>query len=394
MLQQFIPSPNEESEPTDKSPARKHVDRPPFSVGAMSTNFRRFNARIGVAFVFQNQLIHLFSWTHPSQTLSFLAIYTFICLESYALAIIPLAVILYFIMLPSFLTRHPPPPSVPLKDLYPLTGPPLAPPTTIRPAPELSKDFFHNMRDLQNSMEDFSRLHDWIIANVAPVVNFSDERFSSALFIGLFAACIALFLVAHLLPWRLLALLGGWVATVSGHPTIAAYLEEQNPSPGEADPTTALRTFAASDISLSPDRETREVEIFELQYRPLYSAHSEWATTLFTPAAYTPLSPARIAGLAPRGARHFEDVQPPAGWRWADKKWQLDLLAREWVEERLIAGVEVEVEGERWVMDLREDVRNESGSEDDGKKEMKVGEWRRRRWVRAVERIAVEGDGG
>jgi len=247
------------------------------------------------------------------------------------------------------------------------------------------------MRDLQNSMEDFSRAHDWVIAQVAPIVNFTDERFSSALFIALFAACLALFLVAHLLPWRLLALLGGWIAILSGHPAINAYLEAQTPATEIHDPTTIVRAFASTDISLSPDLETREVEIFELQYRPLYSAHSEWATTLYTPAPYTPLSPARIAGLAPHGARNFEDVQPPPGWRWADKKWQLDLLAREWVEERLIAGVEVEVEGERWVIDLSEHVRSDSGGDNGGNKELRIGEWRRRRWVRLVERVAIDG---
>ena len=314
---------------------------------------------------------------------------------------------LYFIMLPSFLTRHPPPPSVPLKDLYPLSGPPLAPPTKIRPAPELSKDFFRNMRDLQNSMEDFSRLHDWVLAHINPLVNFSDEQFSSTLFIIVFASCIALFVVAHLIPWRALALLLGWTTILANHPQIAALLEsfQQQQTAAAAEPPrdppiVALRHFATTDISLSPERERREVEIFELQYRPLYDATThEWTPVVFAPTAYTPLSPARIAGHRPRGARFFEDVEAPDGWGWADKKWSLDLLAREWVEERMISGVEVEVEGGRWVVDVLEDVRKEDEEEVEvgkGKKHgsgYQIGEWRRRRWVRFVEREFLEGGG-
>ena len=110
---------------------------------------------------------------------------------------------------------------------------------------------------------------------------------------------------------------------------------------------------------------------------------------------------------------------PPRGWRWADKKWTLDLLSREWVEERCISGVEVEMEGERWVTDIRyDDGDDESVAEsvlsspgkskgiamapkgkekaksriitwEEGDGRHKLGEWRRRRWVRIVERVFV-----
>jgi hypothetical protein len=94
-------------------------------------------------------------------------------------------------------------------------------------------------------------------------------------------------------------------------------------------------------------------------------------------------------------------VQPPTGWRWKDKKWSLDLFSREWVERRIITGVEIETEGERWVYDLPiEDV--ETGSPKKQRKSLpksgweegngmeKKGLWRRRRWVRDVERVVVK----
>ena len=69
----------------------------------------------------------------------------------------------------------------------------------------------------------------------------------------------------------------------------------------------------------------------------------EWQPHLFTPHPYDPLSPARIAGDRPRGTRFFEDVEAPEGWQWAGKKWELDLEAGEWVNERLVVGVEYDV---------------------------------------------------
>ena len=97
----------------------------------------------------------------------------------------------------------------------------------------------------------------------------------------------------------------------------------------------------------------------------------EWQSFCFSPSPWDPLSPARLAGeVAPKGAKLFEDVKAPEGWTWADKKWSLDLMARGWVQERFVGGVDVEEEGERWVVD--------SG-----------GEWRRRRWVRVVERVVL-----
>ena len=93
-------------------------------------------------------------------------------------------------------------------------------------------------------------------------------------------------------------------------------------------------------------------------------------------------------------------------------------LVREWVEERIITGVEVETEGERWVYDIRYEYEDmdqdffpelestatpvkgkkkvlpswEEGSEADVEGRGRRGEWRRRRWVRMVKRKWVARD--
>ncbi|KAK6362442.1 Peroxisome size and maintenance regulator [Exophiala oligosperma] len=383
ILQQVIPAEDvdddEEGEsaiPVDHR-SSKYVARPAFSLPLMTNNFRRFNARIGIVFVFQNRVIRLFTWRTPTHTLSFLAAYTFVCLDPYLLVVLPVAVALLFIMIPAFTSRHPPPPQQSTSSTTPYsyqqayTGPALAPARTIKPASETSKDFFRNMRDLQNSMADFSNLHDALVQSIAPVTNFSNEAFSSQVFLYLTILTTASLITAHLLPWRLIALVLGWTVTVSSHPTAQSYLQRlqkraeaqtqqalNDPAlrharyihgiPLPATPAAIHSSLTAfSEVTLSTTPETREVEIFELQHRPLRSVASdkaaEWQPHLFTPSPYDPLSPSRIAGDRPRGTRFFEDVSPPDGWEWASKKWELDLEAGEWVNDRLVVGVEYDV---------------------------------------------------
>ena len=468
LLQQVIPIDDTEAAetPVDRR-SSQYVRRPAFSLPLMTNNFRRFNARIGIVFVFQNQLIRLYNWAVPTHTLSFLAIHAFVCLDPYLLVILPVAVVLLFIMVPAFLTRHPPPPlsnSISsTTPYYSISGPALAPPKIIKPASETSKDFFRNMRDLQNSMADFAVLHDTLIATIAPPTNFSNEAFSSALFLHLCIFTVILFIAAHLFPWRFILLLGGIAVICSGHPTAQSWLldmekrakekaevldaEAEEPSklsnsahkffgiPIPMSPAAlkyALAKFSAITLDTAP--QVREVEIFELQHRSSFDASEEWKPHLFTPMPYDPLSPVRISGDRPKGTRFFEDVQPPDGWIWEGKKWELDLEAREWVSERLVTGVEFDVglDGEPvgtefggWVWDLPAaktpaDVEEMWLAYDEergyGKKNSKkdklrqalqgpgkdweesttwagrTGEWRRRRWIRLVRRAGVDGD--
>ncbi|MCJ1306823.1 hypothetical protein MMC25_000466, partial [Agyrium rufum] len=386
-------APDHESDKPGSAQTLKDIVRPGFSLPLMTSNFRRFNARIGVVFVFQVRITRLLTWRYPSQTLSFSLIYTFLCLNPHLIPMVPLVATLFFLLVPAYLSRHPPPPSTSITT-YSLAGPPLAPARTIKPAPEISKDFFRNMRDLQNSMDDFATMHDLMVKLIAPATNFSNEPLSSALFQVLFLSCCTLFISAQLLPWRLIALIGGWSLLALGHPDVqelfmrSIYVEHVRPTTKAA--KSEFEAWYKTDIILDAAPEVREVEIFELQRRTgLFSpSHAssdtpspssgtgdrdvgkdaDYEPWLFAASAWEPLTPRRVAGERVKGTRFFEDVQPPSGWEWDGVKWELDLGAREWVEERLIGGVKVEVEGERWVFD----------SDD--------AEWRRRRWVRKVRR--------
>ncbi|KAJ2894943.1 uncharacterized protein MKZ38_007084 [Zalerion maritima] len=437
------------------------ANRPNFNITTMSNNFRRFNARIGVVFRFQVRMMRLLGWRKYSHTLSFLAVYTFVCLDPYLLVLVPLAALLLGVLIPSFMARHPPvSPQHPgnagqilqqhqysaASMEYSPRGPPIAPARTVKPVKELSRDFFRNMRDLQNSMEDFSVAHDSIISLVVPTTNFSDESVSSAVFLGLFVAFLLLSIAAHLIPWKVAALLAGWAGVGMGHPAAKRMVNKatrdhnvkmlEEPKESVSNAQSALKKFAKGDMVLDVAPETREVEIFELQRKS--SENDEWEAWLFTSNPYDPLSASRIAGERPKGTRFFEDVLPPEGWDWSEKKWALDLWSRDWVEERIITAVEVETEGERWIYDMLSsfDRKGEGGEvlvvdfeaerekerelgkggrkkgvsgasslggagigrpsweegdavEGDGDVVGRRGEWRRRRWVRLVKRTNI-----
>ncbi|KAI3289886.1 hypothetical protein DTO002I6_6763 [Penicillium roqueforti] len=456
LLQQVIPTDDEDENDSAGDKVFASPQKPAFSLPVMANNFRRFNARIGVVFLFQSRVEQLFTWDTPSHTISFLFVYSFLCLEPHLLFVLPLVIILLFIMVPSFATRHPPPPSTSTSittPYYSYDGPALAPATTIKPAPETSKDFLRNMRDLQNCMADFSDAHDAALSVFAPLTNFSNEKLSSTLFLGCTIAIVVLFISAHLLPLKLVLLLCGNALVLSIHPTVGHFLwslmqdmngnssdkeSDKNDGFGSSVSTNPSAVMSAmeklADISLDTYPEEREVEIFELQHRAAGTSESGWESFLFSHAPYDPLSPSRIAGDRPRGCRFFEDVRAPRGWAWKSKKWELDLDCREWVLERMITSVGFEVPGVNaegnaivgevggWVWDLPpprqepgDDLTSAYGDlhdppspkETKGKEQEKtqrdweegtasygVGEWRRRRWVRVVQRISLPPAGG
>jgi hypothetical protein len=254
---------------------------------------------------------------------------------------------------------------------YNAHGPAIAPPPEVKAVSEMSKDFFRNLRDLQNSMDDFSVAHDKVISVLGPPTNFSDERVSSAVFLALFFITIFLFVASKYLPWRIIFLVSGWVVVALNHPTLKEILLETHAvhlAPQEARAEKLADSFVHRDILLDEQPETRDVEVFELQRLTQGGDYESW---MFSPTPYEPLCDQRIAHERPKGTRFLEDIRPPVGWEWSDKKWTLDLGSMFWIQDRCVNAVEVEEEGERWVFDWVDGER---------------GEWRRRRWVRRVKR--------
>ena len=276
MLQTVLPSGDDDFNGDDNDPM--YAERPAFSLTIMSQNFRRFNSRIGIVFVLQHQVMRLLSWKTPSHTLSLGLVWTFVCLDPYLVFALPPAASLLFLMVPSFIARHPPA----ANSVYTASGPAIAPAPEVRAVSEISREFFRNLRELQNTMDDFTRLHDGAVAAIGPATNFSDEKLSSAVFLALLAASLAMFVGAHLLPWRLVFLAAGWAALACAHPSAQRALVELHEAqlrPRERLAAAVADSWIHRDITLSQTPETREVEVFELQRRR--SAEGEFEPWVF-----------------------------------------------------------------------------------------------------------------
>lgn len=376
------------------------VDKPDFGPRLMAINFRRFNARVGALFAAQKGVEELLTWKYPTVTASFLAGHTFLCLNPHLIPVIPLAVAMFLILVPAFLARHPSPDNDPrIEPSY--VGPPTAPAVVLKPAPDLSSDFWSNARDLQNTMEDVAHLFDLVNEHVTPVLNFSDEGLTSTVFQSLYVLAGLALVAGQYIPFQTVILVAGWAAFLAGNPRIQKILAaSSNPSSMMQNLQTcqtALRNWVDHDILMDAP-EVRQVEIFELQR--YHDNDDTWEPWLFSPTPYVPLSGARMAGHRPRGTQFFEDVQTPPGWVWKEKKWNLDQSSREWVERRLVTGVEIETEGDRWIYDIPADEVELLGTPSRSKRKNKKslpksgweegtgqerrGEWRRRRWTRLV----------
>jgi hypothetical protein len=289
-------------------------------------------------------------------------------------------------------------------DFYSPYGPPIAPAVKAKPPNDIiGKDFFRNLRELQNIMDDFSRLYDAVATSLDQLTNFADESRSSAVFLVLFLITCVIFFVSSLLPWRLIFLAVGWVVTVLGHPAVQASLlstNAQHLKSREERAKVRLLSWVEREFAVALAPDTYETEVFELQRR---NNVGEWESWMFSPSPYDPLEPERVSRQGPTGTRFLEDVQPPLGWEWSDKYWSVDLLSQEWVRERCISSVKVELEGERWVSDLP--LREQNFNARDEKRAKGANYhtdieplpdaddcelWRRRRWVRRVRRKAVK----
>ncbi|KAI1005227.1 hypothetical protein K3495_g2996 [Podosphaera aphanis] len=384
-------------------------ESPTFSIPTMSNNFRRFNARISVVFVIQKWLVGLLSWKTPTHTLSFLAAYTFICLDPYLITALPSLLLLAF-LIPSHIARYP---DTEISGHKFVISDSESSTPSIKSPKEKPKDFFHNMRDLQNSMDDFSRAHDQVKSFAVPLIEFSDEPVSSSLFLFSFVTTLFMCVVSRIFPWRLIFTLVGWIVTCSGHPTVYRQmrnLREKHIKAREAEAKVFLRNWTSKDY-IHELVETHEVEIFEIQR---LIKNDEWEPWLYSPVPFHSSSDIQIHPKGRIGTCLIEEVQPPPGWKWNDSKWTLDLWSQDWVEDRVASNIEVENEGQGWVYDtcdnneersisvvglLNTEITKESrnlltdseNSHDKIIRRKKKGDWRRRRWIRMVKRDTSSG---
>ncbi|PSK41488.1 hypothetical protein C7M61_001171 [Candidozyma pseudohaemuli] len=88
-----------------KDPSRKN--KAPLSIRKLGSNMKRLSSKMGSFFKLQYGVIHVITWKQPTKTLSVLVLYTAICMWPHLVVALPLLVLLFGVIVPAYLHRHP-----------------------------------------------------------------------------------------------------------------------------------------------------------------------------------------------------------------------------------------------------------------------------------------------
>lgn len=161
----------------------------------------------------------IYRWRNTRETLGYGMIWTLLCLQPYLVLAIPFVAALFFLLVPSFLQLHPPPPSnIPLPPDLDAWSTNTGRAKNFGGSAE-GRDFLLNMRDIQNSMSDYSTTYDDISRTITDYANFANEKKSSVTLFVCVVGALGSIVAAAYIPVRLIALFTGWLALFSGHPS-------------------------------------------------------------------------------------------------------------------------------------------------------------------------------
>lgn len=382
--------------------------RAPLSMNQMSRNAMLMTLRLSGVFVTVDGIEKFFNWDNNYLTIGVLLILTHLILKPHIILAFPAALVIVNIMVPHYMETKPPEGSL-LDHRYfkynpiPTEGKALFPAEIPKPVPELSGQFILNFTDLQNRMEIYIALYDFIVLLTRDFLYFANEDISATVYIGLLLWILYIFLPASKLLFLLFNslflkpffIIGLWSLVTLSHPMmrnkiLVWYFSEETRLSFTTFNNRLEEIFLGGIIKSGEEETTvtRKTEIFELQR---YKRENKmWSLVGFTNNTYTLNCPERKSDseydkfvderkddelrfdLNLAAVSSLGEVQPPLDWEFTGKFWTLDLNVNEWVQDRLINDLVCIDEDEKWVYDI-----DERGS---------TTVFRRRRWIRTCER--------
>ncbi|CEP20582.1 unnamed protein product [Cyberlindnera jadinii] len=335
-------------------PIRQHTDS--LSMTKLVKNIRKLTERLGGLFQLQYSTIRIFHWTYPSRSLLAIAIYTLVVLHPNVIFILPLCYVLFGIMIPGYLYRHP----LHRNNLHKLSergdslfnkfasvnddkqlSRILDDSDEEQEVPELKEnnsrttrknmEFFVNLRDLQNNLSKLVAVFDKIERFWYGTAGFKDERVSTSLFFTLATAIASLILVGPYIPWRFLLILIGWVLMIAIHPKVKPLIKQLKlllqPKKQELD--KLVKESERKDIVIDEEPEIRQVEVFEIWQKSFTS--NEWEFYIFSSHVFHLEDEFRKSKNPPPGVLVINDVHPPKSWKFdPDDSWNIDYDCKEW----------------------------------------------------------------
>ncbi|SGZ52492.1 CIC11C00000002130 [Sungouiella intermedia] len=254
----------------------------PLSLILLTSNMKRLSAKMGVVFKVQYGLVHILTWKRPTKTLCVLVFYTAVCLWPHLVVALPLLVLLFGIILPAYIHRHPMDTpeliKVPRRGqsfldflnesndrsvIMDMIDEPMSEEDSLSQTYSTSSGSFHatkkpqspssialqtldvaeevqtsekakivkknvsllmNMRDLQNLTTDLLNSIDQGEKMSTDLVGFKDERLTTYIFYVLIAVTSVVLFFGKYIPWRMIFILSGWVFMLLCHPKAKKYL--------------------------------------------------------------------------------------------------------------------------------------------------------------------------
>ncbi|RCK64586.1 Peroxisomal membrane protein PEX28 [Candida viswanathii] len=255
--------------------------RPGLSLTVLASNVKQMAGKMTNFFAVQYEVMRIISWKQPSKTISVLVLYTAACMWPHLVLAYPLMFVLFGILIPGFVYRHPmrnpdlikvkrrgqslwsflfdsPDTSI-VEDLinedYLREDAEVAS-STYSVSEEVSeagastsqaesdtsgggdaspkKDtarhrksqvaLLINLRDFQNLTTDILKAVNEAEKFYYETAGFKDERLSTFIFYGVLVATFGILFVGQFIPWRLIFIQAGWGAGILSHPKCKKFL--------------------------------------------------------------------------------------------------------------------------------------------------------------------------
>lgn len=265
----------------------ERTKRPGLSFKILASNFKKLSSKMGAFFEIQYGMIHVITWKKPTKTLSFLVLYTAICLWPHLVLALPLLFLMFGIMIPGYIHRHPMPTPELIKvkkrgqsllDFFNLsldssifmdllgeeyhedrpdsdilsskssdtnitstvfTQKPISASSVSTASGDTNEviekkkrahyaksqvSLMINMRDLQNLTTDVLSGLQAAESFWFETAGFKDERLSTFMFYGVIVASSVILFLGSYIPWRLIFIQSGWIGITLCHPNSKKYL--------------------------------------------------------------------------------------------------------------------------------------------------------------------------
>ncbi|AET37832.1 Pex28p Ecym_2076 [Eremothecium cymbalariae DBVPG len=347
----------------------------PISVVIMSRNLKIMTAKLGLLFEFQDSIIRLITWRNPSGTITALMLFSFICFNPMLLPIISLGYVLFGLMIPGYLHRHP------LRRNFYLTkrvyGKSLL--VTVATGGKPSNwqghdnvleydynnlhtegedweraqnirqtlEFIVNLRDLQNLMTATVLATENLEKFVYGDAGFKNERRSTILFLSGLLALVVLWCMSPFINWSVTASVGAWAGLLTLHPRVLPkltdFINEEQIEKGKE----VMENVEKYDIILDEQPEVRYLEVFEIYKQGL--TPQQWDFYTISSHVFDPMDKYRKSQTPPPGVTSLEFVTAPSTWCFdKNSEWVVDKNVEVWANER---GLSLAIDGEFLVDD-------------------------------------------